>query len=354
MAALRLRIYILVFCACLVIQCSCYGHSVLQKKHAALFIFGDSLYDPGNNNYINTTTDFQANWVPYGETFFKYPTGRFCDGRLIPDFLAQYAKLPIIPAYLQPGLNNYTNGVNFASGGAGALVESHQGLVIDLKTQISQFRKVEKQLRHKLGDAQAYTVLSKAVYIISIGGNDYLSPLASNFSNEDYVGLVIGNLTIWIEEIYKKGGRKFGFSTLLPLSEIPSLRVHKPGDTSPSAEEVTPLVKLHNKALGKLLLKLKRELQGFKYSTIDLHTYLKQIINRPSKYGFGEGKTACCGSGPYRAIYSCGGKRGVTKYQLCDNVTEYVFFDSFHPTEKVYRKLSKLWWRHNLKELFEV
>ncbi|TQE08704.1 hypothetical protein C1H46_005688 [Malus baccata] len=199
MAALRLRIYILVFCACLVIQCSCYGHSVLQKKHAALFIFGDSLYDPGNNNYINTTTDFQANWVPYGETFFKYPTGRFCDGRLIPDFLAQYAKLPIIPAYLQPGLNNYTNGVNFASGGAGALVESHQGFVIDLKTQISQFRKVEKQLRHKLGDAQAYTVLSEAVYIISIGGNDYLSPLASNFSNEEYVGLVIGNLTIWIK-----------------------------------------------------------------------------------------------------------------------------------------------------------
>ncbi|TQE08703.1 hypothetical protein C1H46_005687 [Malus baccata] len=283
MASLRLRISILAFCTCLVIQCSCYGHSVLQKKHAALFIFGDSVYDPGNNNYINTTTDFQANWFPYGETFFKYPTGRFCDGRLIPDFLAQYAKLPFIPAYLQPGLNNYSNGVNFASGGAGALVESHQGF-----------------------------------------------------------------------EIYKKGGRKFGFSTLPPLNEIPSLRVHKPGDTSPSAEEVIPLVKLHNKALGKLLLKLKRELEGFKYSTIDLHTYLKQIINRPSKYGFSEGKTACCGSGPYRAINSCGGKRGVTKYQLCDNVAEYVFFDSFHPTEKVYRKLSKLWWKHNLKELFEV
>lgn len=53
-------------------------------------MFGDSLYDPGNNNYISTTnTDFQANFWPYGESFFSQPTGRFCDGRLIPDFICK-------------------------------------------------------------------------------------------------------------------------------------------------------------------------------------------------------------------------------------------------------------------------
>ncbi|PQM33892.1 GDSL esterase/lipase 2 [Prunus yedoensis var. nudiflora] len=71
---------------------------------------------------------------------------------------------------------------------------------------------------------------------------------------------------------------------------------------------------------------------------------------------------ACCGSGPYRGIMSCGGKRG-SEFQLCDNVTEYVFFDSGHPTERVYQQISKLWWSgspnvtktsNNLKELFEV
>ena len=79
--------------------------------------------------------------------------------------------------------------------------------------------------------------------------------------------------------------------------------------------------------------------------------------------GFKEGKTACCGSGPYGGILSCGAKRGVTDYELCDGVTEYVFFDSIHPTERVYQKVSELWWSHspnvtgsyiNLKELFEV
>ena len=129
-----------------------------NNNKAALFVFGDSLYDPGNNNYISTTnTDFQANFWPYGESFFSQPTGRFCDGRLIPDFickitlnfyinilthlcrhpklykfnylLGEYAGLPLIPPYLQPGKHQFVYGANFASGGAGALDETYPGLV---------------------------------------------------------------------------------------------------------------------------------------------------------------------------------------------------------------------------------
>lgn len=66
-------------------QCHSSITTCLPEKHAALFILGDSLFDNGNNNYINTTTSYQANYPPYGETFFKYPSGRFSDGRMIPD-----------------------------------------------------------------------------------------------------------------------------------------------------------------------------------------------------------------------------------------------------------------------------
>lgn len=52
-----------------------------------LFIFGDSILDAGNNNYIQTTSFAQANFYPYGITFFNFPTGRFSDGRLICDFI---------------------------------------------------------------------------------------------------------------------------------------------------------------------------------------------------------------------------------------------------------------------------
>jgi len=46
-------------------------------------------------------------------------------------FAADYAELPLSPpAYLNPRyLDQYSNGVNFASSGAGALPETNQGLV---------------------------------------------------------------------------------------------------------------------------------------------------------------------------------------------------------------------------------
>lgn len=59
------------------------------EKHVALFIFGDSTYDAGNNNYINTTDYYRSNYAPYGETFFKRSTGRFSDGRLASDFIGK-------------------------------------------------------------------------------------------------------------------------------------------------------------------------------------------------------------------------------------------------------------------------
>ncbi|KAL5583406.1 hypothetical protein UlMin_015848 [Ulmus minor] len=116
----------------MIIASSCQDLEWLPKKHAAFFIFGDSLYDAGNNNYIKTLPDFQSNYWPYGETFFGFPTGRTTDGRIIPDFIREYAKLPLIPPYLHPGVRDYTYGVNFASAAAGALVETNRGFVSDL------------------------------------------------------------------------------------------------------------------------------------------------------------------------------------------------------------------------------
>lgn len=102
------------------------------ERSSAFFIFGDSSVDPGNNNYIQTIPDNQANYKPYGQNgFFEEPTGRFSDGRIIVDYLAEYAKLPTIPPFLQPSAD-YSNGVNFASGGGGVLPTTNQGLVKEI------------------------------------------------------------------------------------------------------------------------------------------------------------------------------------------------------------------------------
>nr|GEZ67189.1 lipase, GDSL [Tanacetum cinerariifolium] len=219
---------------CLSIPTNCHANI---HKQVLVFVFSDSLFDPGNNNYINTTAAFQANFTPYGESYFYPPTGRFSNGRLMPDFIAEYAGLPLIPAYLEPGNNEFTYGSNFASAGAGALIGTRAGFVVDLQTQLRYFGDLEDHYRHNLGDTKARQLLSTAVYLFSCGANDYLSPVGNNISiyypytHEQYTDMVIGNLTNVIKGIYDKGGRKFGFLNVALLGCFPAIRVGQPGNT---------------------------------------------------------------------------------------------------------------------------
>lgn len=53
----------------------------------AFFVFGDSLVDSGNNNYLMTSA--RADAPPYGVDFpTRRPTGRFSNGKNIPDIIS--------------------------------------------------------------------------------------------------------------------------------------------------------------------------------------------------------------------------------------------------------------------------
>jgi len=73
--------------------------------------------------------------------------------------------------------------------------------VIDLPTQLSNFEEVRKSLAEKLGEEKAKELISEAVYFISIGSNDYMGGYLGNpkmqesYNPEQYIGMVIGNLT---------------------------------------------------------------------------------------------------------------------------------------------------------------
>ncbi|XP_038877947.1 GDSL esterase/lipase 1-like [Benincasa hispida] len=336
-------------------------------KHVALFIFGDSIFDAGNNNYINTTSTFQSNFWPYGQTFFNSPTGRFSDGRLISDFIAKYANLPLIRPYLHPTNKFYLHGVNFASAGAGALVDTQQGFVIDLKTQLSYFNKVVKVFEEVGHEAGAKALLSRAVYLINIGSNDYLAPFLTNstlfhsHSAQQYVEFVIGNLTTVIKGIHKNGGRKFAFLGVGPLGCFPLLKAVILQGKDECLQEITELATLHNKDLYKTLLHLEKELEGFVYTYIDSFTIVTELLNNPAKYGLKEGKVACCGSGPFRGYFSCGGRNG-EEYKLCNNPSQHLFFDAAHFTDNANQLYAELLWNgnsqsirpYNLKTLFHV
>ncbi|XP_019225079.1 PREDICTED: GDSL esterase/lipase 5-like isoform X1 [Nicotiana attenuata] len=332
------------------------------ERRVALFIFGDSYFDVGNNNYINTSTLDQANFWPYGQSYFKSPTGRFSDGRLISDFIAEHANIPVPPPFLQPqNEQDYYNGANFASAGAGSLVETFEGAVIDLKTQLNNFKKLKTSLRSKLGYSKSDNILRSAVYLIGIGTNDYLSPFLTNstvlaaYSPSQYVQMVIGNLTSVVQEIYKNGGKKFGFLNLGDLGCLPGLRMLNPPTKNGCLEEASKLARLHNLELNNLLLGMHKRLEGFTYSLYDFNRSLKLRMNHPSRYGFKEGKKACCGTGRFRGIYSCGGKRPVKQFEVCKSPKKHVFWDSYHLTETIYQQMAAEMWNgaSSLKTFFQ-
>ena len=93
-----------------------------HPKVPAVIVFGDSTVDTGNNNAIGTI--LKSDFPPYGRDMAggANPTGRFCNGRLPPDFISEALGLPpLVPAYLDPayGIQDFAQGVCFASAGTG-------------------------------------------------------------------------------------------------------------------------------------------------------------------------------------------------------------------------------------------
>nr|GMC90656.1 GDSL esterase/lipase 1-like [Ipomoea batatas] len=209
--------------------------------------------------------------------------------------------------------------------------------------------------------------------MFSTGNNDYFSvfsPLSNNsaffnsFTHDQYVNLVIGNFTTAIKEIYKEGGRKFVVFSTVPLGCVPSTKVLnlQLTNTSGCFKELQELANMHNKALLQELINLEKTLQGFKYTYFDFYSAITDVIAHPSRYGVKNATTACCGSGPWRGLPSCGGKRSqLTEYELCEDPGDYLFFDHGHPTEKCNRQFATLLWNgvpkvvrpYSVKSLFE-
>ncbi|KAL8260786.1 hypothetical protein R6Q59_024835 [Mikania micrantha] len=299
---------------------------------------------------------------------FMHSGTRTCFTPLSPRIEMEHARLPLIPAYLDPSSHRYFNiGANFASAGAGALLQTFQGSVISLQTQLRYHKRVAKQLKKRYGNSNT---LSKAVYLFSIATNDYISPYLitnsthfnSSYSNSQLVQIVVGNLTAAIKELHKRGARKFGFVNLGPVGCFPGLRIilNPPNDSGGCVESASLLATLHNQALTKSLKRLAKQLNGFKYLLYDFNHNLQLRLKHPSRYGYKQGKTACCGTGRFRGTYSCGGRRPVREYQVCENPKEYVFWDSYHLTERVYKQMAHQMWNQqpttgtfNLKTLFE-
>ncbi|KAH9622979.1 hypothetical protein KSS87_005357 [Heliosperma pusillum] len=303
----------------------------------AMFIFGDSLIDNGNNNYMVTSA--KANYFPYGIDAGG-PTGRFSNGLTVVDYGARYLGLPFIPPYFSITSfgKHILRGINYASAAAGILDETgrHYGQRTSLNGQILQF---ETTARLKLpvlfldqGELSQY--LAKSVYLINIGGNDYLNNyLMPNryessriYSPEAFADHLMNTLATQISNLHMLGARKFVLVASGPLGCIPTY-LSKSSDNR-CVDRINNLISMFNSRLVYLTSTLNSTLPDSFFVYQNIYDLFYDMIHNPTEYGFYDSTTACCGNGKDGGEVTC-----LPLQQPCKDRDQFVFWDSFHPTQ---------------------
>ncbi|XP_058764428.1 GDSL esterase/lipase At5g22810-like [Vicia villosa] len=311
----------------------------------ALFIFGDSLVDVGNNN--NLPTAIKANFLPYGRDFVNhYPSGRFSNGKLTIDFASElFGFNSYTPAYLNlitKGDDNLLNGANFASSATGyhySTVAQYNAL--SLSKQLEFYKDYQKELEKIVGQSNASSIISGSVYFVVAGSGDFvqnyfISPiLRTIYTPDQFSDILIQCYFKFIQNLYALGARKIGVSTLPPVGCVPIIITLFDSQNNQCVEKLNNIAIEFNKKLILTSENLLKKLPGLRLVLLDIYTPLYELVTRPSHYGFFEARRACCGAGwlevgPLCNSFSIG---------TCANASEYVFWDSFHATQATYKFL---------------
>ncbi|KAG0456148.1 hypothetical protein HPP92_023936 [Vanilla planifolia] len=319
--------------------------SVAAQGKPVTFVFGDSLTDVGNNNFLPYSLA-KSNYPWYGIDYVAgFPTGRFTNGRTIGDIISAKLGIQSPPPYLSLSMKDdeILNGANFASGGAGILNETGVYFIekLSFDDQISCFQKTAEAIRTKIGKAASTKLLNEALYFIGLGSNDYvnnfLQPFlidAQVYTHDEFLGLLVRTLEGQFRRLYWLGARKVIFDGLGPMGCIPSQRVHS--EDGGCLEQLNSWALQFNSRVRSLTTSLSLELPSAHFFFSDSYDIVLDLIQNPQSYGFKVSTTSCCN------VDTSVGGLCLPNSKLCDDRNKYVFWDAYHPTDAANQVIANL------------
>ncbi|XP_059624503.1 GDSL esterase/lipase At1g71250-like isoform X2 [Cornus florida] len=312
-----------------------------------IFAFGDSLTDNGNNNHLNSLA--KANYVPYGVDFYEGPSGRFCNGRTIIDYLGDLLELSYVPAFANPSATgrNILRGVNYASAAAGILDETgqHLGERFSLRQQVQNFESSLSELRNQMREEKELSqYLAKSLVVMILGGNDYLNnyllpslyPTSYVYNPKDYANLLIDHYTRQIIYLYNLGLKKFFLGGVGPLGCIPNQLATGLASPGKCVSFVNDMVGMFNMRLKSVVDQLNTKYPDGIFIYGNTFGAFSDILDNATAYGFNESERGCCGIGRNKGQITC-----LPFSVPCLNRKQYVFWDAFHPTQAVNQILAQ-------------
>ncbi|XP_047173698.1 GDSL esterase/lipase At4g16230-like isoform X4 [Vigna umbellata] len=266
----------------------------------ASFVFGDSLVDVGNNNYIVSLA--KANHDPFGIDF-GMPTGRFSNGKTVVDVISGI-------------LNN--SGEIF----------------------IDNFANTREEIISLIGAPEALNLFKKALFTVALGSNDfldnYLTPLFSIperllVSPESFVATLISRLRLQLTRLFSLGARKIVVANVGPIGCIPYIRDVNLNlyDEDECVTFPNELAQLFNTQLKSLVEELGTKLEGSLFVYADVYHIMEDILMSYKDYGFENPDSACCHvAGRFGGLIPCN-----RSSKVCEDRSKYVFWDTYHPSD---------------------
>jgi phospholipase/lecithinase/hemolysin len=232
-----------------------------QPNYAAIYVFGDSLSDTGNDFAFTTAQQMVPAVPPSVTPYATYWQGRFSNGPVAVEYLWQLVSrktsTDLTPYVVAGGLDKKTS-VNFAFGGAGSGVQNptpNGFLVPGLTGQVGLYTAALAGKKSK----------PNALYVVWSGANDYLQNITHDPS------VVVDYVTKAIRALYDTGARDFLVPNLPDLGGTPLVKAQG------ASAAFTTLAKSHNALLASSLNSLAA-LPGIRIVRVDVFTLGDNLV----------------------------------------------------------------------------
>ena len=271
--------------------------STYAGPYDALYVFGDSLSDVGNDLLIT------SNAVPASPPYFA---GRFSNGPNYADVLANGLGLPLT--------GSTVGGTGYAYGGARSDYVRPELVPFGAKSYVEQID-AYKTSTSNVADPNG-------LYVLWIGSNDMGDVLTGKnpVSVANGVGAAIantlGDLTTSIADLAGMGAKHFLIPNLPNLGLTPDVLALPPA----VGAQVTGLTQAYNAALDSALNSFS-SLNLFRYDTFSAST---DVFNNPADHGL-TNVTQGCYPGLEDGSLPQGGS-------ICATPGTYLFWDHEHPS----------------------
>ncbi|KAK9224965.1 hypothetical protein WN943_010005 [Citrus x changshan-huyou] len=319
------------------------GASLKGCGFPAVYNFGDSNSDTGGISAAMTQVP-----PPNGESFFGHPSGRFCDGRLIIDLIAEKVKLPYLSPYLDSVGTNFRNGANFATGGSsirpGGFSPFHLGIQI---SQFIQFKSRTSAVYNQLSP-NSQSLFPLCVCFVHLMN---LNDLAYGFqhTNEEQVRAsipdILSQFSKAVHQLYKEGARFFWIHNTGPIGCLPYSVIYdksKPNnlDQSGCVKPQNEMAQEFNRQLKDKVSQLRLQLPYGAFTYVDVYSVKYALISNAQNQGFVDPMNFCCGS-YYGYHIDCGKKatvNGTVYGNPCHHPSKHISWDGIH-----YSQAANLW-----------